>query len=361
MKVKLNFTARLLCAFLVAWAHRCEWATAAPVGAAPPTYVGFMYIQGGGGDSQGLTLNSLTVGDHWSWEQHSACSYPNASIAMFGSHQASYAPRRRLMYKGIMFGDDQHILRISIAQGTWELDCTVLPTKLPIPAGEYRMDIFPDQDPKEPKPTIVGALNGSPTTEYHLYELHGEDSDKPELKSLMVVKLKHQVQQVFGSYYDSTSQVEYIGFNEGHLFWDVEPCWILIVDVGNKKVLNATYYEHESGYDIWWDPTLKSFFIPTMDDCAVNKTSCIQGVRPWTAAGGLGEVQRNMCIGGTACFSFEVGYGYAFNPSNHTAVLYGGVSGWWWYDVTNAASDQYEYDTVFVNNPVYIGDQSSRE
>ena len=318
-----------------------------------PTYVGIMHTNEGRN-----TLNALTVGHNWEWTQRVVCNFPNATQPMFGSHQSSYAPRRRLLYKALQYGSDQKIIKVKVNQEDWTFNCHVLHGVLPIEAGQYRVDIFPDQEANDPKPTIVGALNGSPSTTYILYELLEEDSAKPEFKEIMNVNIPHQVQQIFGTYYDSEAMIEYIGFNEGTSFFNVAPCWLMVIDVQNRKVLNKTFYQHLSGYDIWYDAALKTFYIPTSDDCdETNKTGCFQGVRVWDpAASTLSDIQSNFCQG-TACFEMQVGYGYAYNPSNHTGVVFGGD--WDWYDVTTHAFDVYRYSTVFVISPVYVGNNTA--
>lgn len=319
-----------------------------------PTFVGLMDLQDGRG---GVTVNALyvVVGSYWMWKQDVLCRFPNASTAMFGSHQSSYARERGLLYKALLFGSEQKIVKVTIDNGSFS--CKVLGTNFPIVAGEYRIDIFPDQAAENSKPTIVGALNGSPSQEYVLFELLREDSDAPEFSKVMSASLKHQVLQVFGSYYDSKTMLLYLGFNEGHSFFDVNPCWLMVVDMKDRQVLSATFYQHLSGYDIWFDRALQTFFIPTSDDCnEPNKTGCFQGVREWHPTNNsLSDIQTNFCHG-TACFIFEVGYGYAYNPSNHTAIMYGGVSGWWWYDVTNHRLGQFDSNTVFLISPVYVGE-----
>ena len=322
--------------------------------AATPTFIG-QHTENEGG----VYISAVTVKDRWEYDQKTLCSWPKYSklFYTFGNHQAAFARSRGFVYKGIRTNQSlgHQVVRVDVEKES----CQILPTsaQLPFEPGEYWIDFFPDQNKENPRPTFMGALLGSPTNTYVIMRLEAEFSTKPRITMWMNVSIPHPVRQIFGSYYDSESERVYIGFNEGHLFWDVPPSWLYVIDVKNKAIVSQVFNKHLAGFDIWYDTPTKKFYIPTMNDCSKN---CTQGVREWVPGERISDVKTEFCHE-AACFMFQVGYGYSYNPSNHTGVLYGGVSGYWHYNVQTGALGQYEYDTVFPSNAVYVGPLDGKE
>lgn len=312
-----------------------------------PTFIGMHSANEGG-----IFISAVTEKSHWVYDQTDICKWPTLSYTSltFGNHQAAFARSRGFLYKGIGLNNTWRVLRITVS----DLSCELLPSSahLPFTPGEFWIDFFPDQSSESPKPTVVGALQDSPSSVYSILKLEEEFSKKPRITEWMDVHIPHQVRQIFGSYYDSEKQIVYVGFNEGHLFWDVPPSWLLVVDVANKKVVSQMFNEHLGGFDIWFDFPSDSFYVLTDNDCSPN---CSQGVRKWTPdRQKISDVKSNFCHG-AACFIFQVGYGYSYNTANSTAVIYGGVSGYWHYSIMTGELGQFEYDTVFPSNAVYVG------